>query len=157
MTIRLTKGRNGKPPTLTCLRDDGSCTWQVSSDYFARHDLIHYAVETTLGFQQAFFGLLAQGRDLNSFGTRGGVKDVYTPEEAWAETLVGLLQWPAIGGGPVLSDCELSTMLVKSCAEQGIPSPAVPSELLALMCAQVKPLHDQWKQLPDGECLELGF
>jgi len=51
----------------------------------------------------------------------------------------------------------LLSMLAKSCADQGIPCPAVPSELLALIRPQVKTLHDQWKQLPDGECLELDF
>jgi len=72
MIIRLSKGKNDKSGTLTCLRDDGSSTWQKSSDYFAYHDLIHYAVETTLGFRDAFLGLVAKGKGLDEFGTRNG-------------------------------------------------------------------------------------
>ena len=52
MVIRLTKGKGEKPGTLTCVRDDGTTTWQKSSEYFARHDLMHYAVETTLGYME---------------------------------------------------------------------------------------------------------
>ena len=32
------------------------------------HDLIHYVVETTLGYREAFFGLLAAGWDIQDFG-----------------------------------------------------------------------------------------
>jgi hypothetical protein len=50
--------------------------------------MLHYVVETTLGFREAFFGLIAQGRDIASFGTRDGKKDTYTQEEGDAELLV---------------------------------------------------------------------
>src|SRR5215212_10875200 len=125
MIIRLAKGKNGKPPTLTCVRDDGSSTWQRSTDYFAHHDLIHYAVETTLGYQEAFLGLVAAGKDLDAFGTRNGVKDVYTLQEGWAEALVGLLQLPAGAGGAPSSDQELLDQLAAICTEGGIPRPPV--------------------------------
>ncbi|MBV9849884.1 MAG: hypothetical protein JO250_09450 [Armatimonadetes bacterium] len=156
MTIRLTRGKDG-PDTLTCVRDDGSCTWQPSSEFFARHDLIHYAVETTLGYKSAFFGLVAVGRDLDSFGTKNGVKDVYTDEEGWAESLVGLLQWPSVGGGPPLDDEALEDMLQTACANGKTPTPAVTPQQLARIRADVSALHRHWERVPPGESLELRF
>src|SRR5438094_310694 len=125
MIFRLAKGKNGRPPTLICVREDGSLTWQRSSDFFAYHDLMHYAVETTFGYREGFLGLVAQGRDLDSFGTRNGVKDVYTLEEGWAEGIVGLLQFSSVNGGPPLSEEELIPSLAKSCAARGVEPPPV--------------------------------
>jgi hypothetical protein len=157
MWIRFAKSKKNHAVTLNCLRDNGSCTWQASSDYFARHDLIHYAVETTLGYTQAFLGLVAQGKDLDQFGTKNGVRDVYTTEEAWAEGLVGLLQWPAVTGGPALNDDDFFAMLVKSCEDNGCPVPRITSEQVAHIREKVRVLHQQWDKLPAGETLELLF
>lgn len=157
MVIRWAKSKKNHAVTLTFLRNNGSCTWQVSSDYFARHDLIHYAVEFTLGYMQAFFGMVAQGRDVDDFGTKNGVRDVYTTEEKWAESLVGLLQWPVVSGGPALNDEELFAMFAKTCEDSGCPVPRLTSEQLARIREKVRLLHQQWDELPKGETLELVF
>ena len=71
MTIRFTKAPHGdKSHTLTCIRDDGTVTGMRSSDFFILHDLTHYAVETVLGFSDAFYGLLSQGWAIESFEER---------------------------------------------------------------------------------------
>ena len=150
MIIRITKGKN-RPNTLTCVRDDGSVTWQANAPFFAYHDVIHYAVETTLGYKEAFYGLLAQGRDIDSFGTRNGVKDVYTVEEGWAETIVGMLQWPS------LSEAEFFDMLASHCSEHNLTIPPITSEQLAQIRTQIHELHQRWEQVPEGESLELSF
>jgi len=49
MLIQLKKGRDG-PATLACVRADGSRTWGKG-----------------LGFDQAFFGLIAKGWDIDDF------------------------------------------------------------------------------------------
>lgn len=53
---------------LRCVRADGSATWQKQESrhaaFFALHDLTHFAVESTLGFQRGFFGLIAQGWEI---------------------------------------------------------------------------------------------
>jgi hypothetical protein len=156
MRIRLSKGKEDKPGTLTCTRDDGSCTWQRSSPFFALHDLIHYAVETTLGYEDAFFGLVARGKDLDAFGTRNGVKDHYTAQEGWAESIVGLLQYHAVAGHP-LGDDELLAMLNKTCADRGVPAPPVTAGQLAQIREKVRALHARWYAVPEGEVLELVF
>lgn len=155
MVIHFTKNNrrrdDDKPHTLTCRRDDGSQTWQPSSEFFVRHDLVHYAVETVLGYNEAFLGLVARGKDLDAFGTRNGVKDVYTFEEGWAETIVGLLQWfwP--------SDDALFDALATACANGGIPVPPLTPAQLARIRAAVTALHAEWERLPEGAVLERAF
>jgi hypothetical protein len=78
---------------LRCTRADGSVTWQKQSQrhavHFTHHDLTHFAVETTLGYKQGFFGSIASGWDIEDTtgkGTRGPL-----PEEAGeVESVVGL-------------------------------------------------------------------
>ena len=99
----------GKPTTITCIRDDGSITWQTygpHSDFFAIHDLTHYAVETELGYKHGFFGMIAQGRDINDFGP-GSAASLH-PEAFHAEMLAGLLS-TAEGNGARLTYEEIKS------------------------------------------------
>ena len=97
MLVRFSK-RNGTP-VLTCVREDGTTTWSKSAHgaFFGPHDLMHYAVETTLGMRQAFFGLIAAGWDIATFAERGAAARL--PAEALlAEHVVNvLLQEQAAG------------------------------------------------------------
>ncbi len=55
---------------LHCIRNDGTSTWQKYSKnvlFQVEHDLIHFAVETILGFKDAFYGILASGKDISWF------------------------------------------------------------------------------------------
>jgi len=146
MTLRFSKPF-GKPHTLTCLRNDGSVTWSpVGSSVGAKHDLIHYVVETTLGYTEAFLGLVAQGRDLDDFGTKCGVKSAYTTEEQWAESIVGFLQWPTLTGSEFAAQLAALT-----------PAPSVTPEQFTRICQQIADLHAWWDALPPGGTLELDF
>ena len=56
----------------------------------AAHDLTHYAVETTLGLRQGFYGLLAQGWDIPGFEAKGTARQL--PDEVLVtECIVGQL------------------------------------------------------------------
>src|SRR3954454_18258245 len=72
IVIRIKKARDGRT-ALSCTRADGTTTWQRQQGgqaaFFPRHDLTHYAVETTLGLREAFFGLVASGWDMSDFGS----------------------------------------------------------------------------------------
>ena len=60
---------------LKCIRADGTTTWQKQSErhaaFFSLHDLTHFAVETTLGLKRAFFGLIAEGWDIEDTTGKG--------------------------------------------------------------------------------------
>lgn len=77
MRVQITKKGNGSG-VLRCVRAEGSVTWQKQTDrhaaFFALHDLTHFAVETTLGYRRGFFGLIAEGweiEDTTGKGARG--------------------------------------------------------------------------------------
>src|SRR5262245_44562019 len=89
MIIELKKGRDG-PTTLACVRENGTRTWGHVGRFFPVHDLTHCAVESVLGFNEAFFGLAASGWDIDDF-TAPGVASRLPQEAVWAESIVGLL------------------------------------------------------------------
>jgi hypothetical protein len=78
---------------LRCTRADGSVTWQKQSErhavHFTHHDLTHFAVETTLGYEQGFFGLIASGWDIEDT-TGKGAKGSLPDEAGEVESVVGL-------------------------------------------------------------------
>jgi hypothetical protein len=91
MRIRFKRHPDGSA-SLTCVRDDGTSTWQRQNGslglVFPPHDLTHYSVETTLGYARGFYGLIAEGWDISDFAKpwpRGPV-----PEETQeVELIVG--------------------------------------------------------------------
>lgn len=78
---------------LRCTRPDGSVTWQKQTErhavHFTYHDLTHYALETTLGYKQGFFGLIASGWNIDDT-TGKGAKGPLPAEASEVESLVGL-------------------------------------------------------------------
>ncbi|PWL40071.1 hypothetical protein DKG77_04395 [Flagellimonas aquimarina] len=66
MIIQFKKYRD-KQSTLTCIRSDGTRTWDKLQMDFELHDLAHFAIETELGFTNAFYGLLAKGYNIQDF------------------------------------------------------------------------------------------
>jgi hypothetical protein len=158
MIIRFTKAKNtGKQDVLSCIRDDGSSTWWPLSPHFAEHDMLHYIVETTLSFKEAFFGLIARGRDIDSFGTRDGQKDTYTREEGDAELIVGLLQ-VELRSNMAPNNSEFSEMLALTCKNRNWPLPEhISEEQWDSIRAKMHDLTEQWRSLPAGECVEVVF
>jgi hypothetical protein len=158
MIIRFTKAKNtGKQDTLICVREDGSSTWWPLSPHFAEHDMLHYLVETTLGLKEAFFGLIAGGRDIDSFGTRDGQKDTYTTEEGNAELIVGLLQ-VEMRSNTAPNNTEFLEMLALTCKNKNWPNPEnISAEQLDSIREKMHDLRKQWRSLPAGECIEVVF
>ena len=156
MLIRFTKGR-GKPDMLACVRDDGSSTWAVLN--FTPHDFGHYALETTLGWQDAFFGLLAQGWDITDFGradTQTGNKPVVPAQAMQAEALAGLLDMERRSGCSPPHATFLE-MLTSVCAGLGVPAPDLTPEQLALIRSRHADLLCRWPRVPPGAALEMTF
>ena len=85
---------------LRCTRQDGSVTWQKQTKhaaYFALHDLTHYAVEVTLGYDHGFFGLIAAGWDVEDT-TGKGSRGALPTDAAEVEQIVGLFQTEQASG-----------------------------------------------------------
>jgi hypothetical protein len=157
LTVCIKKKTDGSA-ALSCRRGDGSVTWQRQDGklglFFPLHDLTHFAVETTLGLRESFFGLIAQGWDVSDFGApfpRGR-----TPAEALhTERIIGTLdlernmgmQWT-----PTERDVEQQALLDDVAANGG---PRVTLEDLAAVRVVRARLFDRWYTLESGQTLEL--
>lgn len=160
LTIRIKKNADGSA-VLTCTRTDGTVTWQrqlgVHGQFFPRHDLTHYAVETVLGFQNAFYGLIASGWDISDFGPpwpRGRI-----PETAgFAELIVGFLdaerasmtRWMA-------ADFNDKATIYYRDHSLDAPPPSLTDDDLARIRQRRAELFAQWEAVAPGGALELTF
>ena len=90
MTLQITKNV-GKPHLVLYRRDNGSETWMHADDFFVLHDMGHYAIEKTLGYKTAFFGMINNGMDVGDFENREKRKQIpLTDEAVWAENMANL-------------------------------------------------------------------
>ena len=159
LTIALKKKSDGSA-SLACRRTDGSVTWQrqegAQGRFFPRHDLTHYAVETVLGMDQAFYGLVASGWELSDFGhpwPRGPM-----PAAALAaELIVGYLDGERAAGATWSAE-EFNAKTADYHEARGA-SPGV--ELGEADLARIRrtraDLFARWDALAPGATLELSF
>ena len=154
------KKKSGGSASLACRRADGTVTWQRQEGgqggFFPRHDLTHYAVETVLGMDQAFYGLLASGWEFGDFGhpwPRGPM-----PVEAIvAELIVGYLDSER-AAGVTWSAGEFNARMAAYLDARG-ESPE--RELREADLEQIRrtraALFARWDALAPGDTLELPF
>ncbi len=133
---------------LRCTRPDGSVTWQKQTrhaSHFALHDLTHYAVETCLAFRRGFFGLIAEGWNIEETTGKGG-RGALPPEALQVERIVGLF------------DAERASAVLWTCAEfnQWAPRAFTDDDIQSVRALR-DALFQQWFSIAPGEKLELTF
>lgn len=133
---------------LRCTRQDGSVTWQKQmrhAAHFALHDLTHYSVESVLGYRRGFFGLIAEGWDVDDTtgkGSRGGLP----PEALEVEKIVGLF------------DAERASGMAWTSEQFNENSPRNLTEAeIQDVRAMRSDLFQKWSLVKAGRKLELSF
>jgi hypothetical protein len=160
LRVRIKKKNDGSA-ALACTRADGSVTWQrqdgAQGRFFPLHDLTHLAVESTLGFRRAFFGLLSEGWDISEFG-KPGVAERMPSEALLAEVLVGLFDVERSSGERASAE-DFDREVAAYYAERRLPRPALrmTDDLLAMIRRRRDELFDQWSAVPAGDTLEVSF
>jgi hypothetical protein len=147
MRVEIAK-RADSAGVLRCTRDDGSIAWQKQprhGAHFALHDLTHFAVETSLGYSQGFFGLIASGwdfEDVTGKGSRGALPD----EALEVERIVGLF------------DSERASASLWTVEEfnQFAPRPLTTDENQTIRACRAD-LFKTWSSVPAGQSLNLDF
>ncbi|MEZ4699730.1 MAG: hypothetical protein R2834_05330 [Rhodothermales bacterium] len=154
MTIVFLKGRD-KRHTLSCIRDDGSKTWTSIQNVFGPlHDIGHYAVESVLGFDGGFYGLLAQGRSIQEFEETAD-RSWIGPQGLQSEAVVMALQYELAG---VLPYADFLEAVRASCAGTGVPMPAgLNPAIHEVILSRYRALLDDWEAVAPGETLTLQF
>jgi len=155
LRVQLKKGRDG-PPTLACVRPDGTRTWARLHGFFPIHDLTHYAVESVLGFDAAFFGLIARGASIAAF-TEPGAPARLPVQARWAEQIVGLLDLER-GMSRLLGADEFTAALGQALERHGLPPfrPLTDAELGRVRTLRGE-LQARWRGLTPGATLEISF
>ena len=159
LVIRIKKNRDGTA-ALNCERPDGTVTWQrhrgAHGQFFALHDLTHYAVETTLAARDGFFGLVADGWQVTDFGAPWP-KGPFPAEAVRVELIVGMLDAERTGGKDWSAD-EFNEQARRFCVEHasGEWTPLEDNELSSIRHAR-QALFAQWTAVPTGEALELTY
>lgn len=132
---------------LRCTRSDGSVAWQKQPKhgaFFAQHDLTHFAVETTLGYRHGFFGLIAEGWELDD--ANSGSRRPMPAETIEVERIVGLFDSERASGTLWTTD-EFNSF--------------APRELTADEIHRVRALRvdlfKKWSEVLPGQSLRLTF
>ena len=155
LLIRIKKKTDGSA-ALSCVRADGSVTWQRQEgrlgQFFPRHDLTHYAVETVLGHRRGFYGIVADGWDLSDFGApwpKGPIPTDMDPSEG----IVGLLDAERYQGTK-MTVAELRER--PDTAAAAFVARVTDADLDAVRARRAE-LFAMWDALAPGETLELPF
>jgi hypothetical protein len=141
------------------MRADGSVTWlkqERHAAFFALHDLTHFAVESTLGFRRGFYGLIAEGWDVEDTtgkGARGPLPD----EAVEVEYLVGSLDAERACSTTWTTD-EFNDCTALAASNSSRPTPRrLTDQDLARVRARRDELFAEWFATPVGGTLELSY
>ena len=155
LKVRFTRGKD-KKDVLSVVREDGSQSWQHQQRGIPAHDLTHFAVESTLGLRDAFYGLLAQGWDITRLTDRD-VRNYLPPEGLWTELVVGLIQTEQLSSEP-LSVVEFNATLEREFENFGIKGGRqLTDPELHRIRESLAALMMRWRSLKPGESMSLDF
>ncbi len=155
MEIIFTKKENGKH-VLLCKRKDGTCTWMNTDEFFLRHDLLHYAVETVLKFKSAFYGMIAKGIAITDFDQPRNKRNIKFSNEALiAEHIVNLAMIEMREGLFNDFNNKLKESIVTS--KQNLKDFYINNEQLELIRLTYSNLLKKWNNLVKDETITLKF
>jgi hypothetical protein len=155
LEVRFKRGKD-KKDVLSVVREDGSQSWQHQQPGIPVHDLTHFAVESTLGLKNAFYGLLAQGWDISRLVDKD-VRSILPVEGLWTEFVVGLVQTERLSNEP-FSAGEFNEMLEREKGNHSLKfDRQVTGNELGKIRETFATLFFQWRSLQPGEEITLHF
>jgi hypothetical protein len=159
LIVRIKKAKDGRT-ALSCIRADGTTTWQRQQGgqaaFFPTHDLTHLAVETTLCLVEGFYGLVASGWDLGDFGSpwpRGPL-----PSQAnISELIVAAFDLERNTGGRATAR-EINDRVGEYCRENSLPDfRQIADEEVVKVREKRAELFAKWEAVNPGDSLEIPF
>jgi hypothetical protein len=143
------QGRTDKLDRLRCVRRDGSETsTSMPRQGILPHDLLHYVVESALGWRHGFLGMIAAGADIGwtMQQTHAPVNPDLADQAMHAEALVESLQAQLWSGA---FDAALFSEGVRSaCETRGRSVPALDAGMGEALFEQALALNARWQQVP---------
>ena len=157
ITIRFKKGKDG-PHSLVCTRADGTMTMQHQANgFFPVHDLMHYAVEKAFRYRRGFYGLIAEGWNIEDFAApwpRGPLPPDLDPVE---HVVSALSMEGATGERATAEKVNWTIAMYYEQHAPGIAPPTITDEPLDAARAVGAQLRQKWFATPPGGSIELTF
>ena len=155
LKVRFTRGKD-KKDVLSVVRADGSQSWQHQQPGIPVHDLTHFAVESTLGLKNGFYGLVAQGWDITRLIDKD-VRSLLPAEGLWTEFVVGLIQTERLAAEP-LTAAQFNELLKKEKDNFGLNyDRQLSDDELFHIREKFLELYSNWRILKPGESLSVTF
>jgi hypothetical protein len=152
------QGRTDKLDQLRCIRSDGSVTsTSMPRQGILPHDLVHYVVESTLGWRHGFLAMIAAGADIAWTMERThdrenvDVADQAIHAEAVVESLQAQLWSAAFDEDAFLDGVR------RACEARGRSVPALAPGSGQAMFGQALDLDARWRAVPFFGTLELDM
>jgi hypothetical protein len=160
MLVRFTKGSvTSKTDTLVCERADGTTTHSaMPKQGILPHDALHFVVETTLGWHDAFFGQIAAGASLDQITAKLHGQKIDRAKNIPAlqsESLVECLQAEQWGGGA--DPAAFTIKLAAACRAHHVAPPALTAADLIRVRLALREFGAAWRPLSPGKSLERTF
>jgi hypothetical protein len=160
MLVRFTKNLpTAKVDSLTCVRTDGTnTTGEMPRQGVLPHDAIHFVVESTLGWHDAFFGQVAGGASLDQIAAKlhgQRVEWSKLTQALQAESLVECLQAELWGGES--DPATFAETLVITCRRRSVPPPDITAEELVGVRQALRDFGAAWRPLLPGASIERTF
>jgi hypothetical protein len=151
-------GRNDKLDQLRCVRLDGSATTtSMPRQGILPHDLVHYVVESVLGWRHGFLGIVAAGADIGwtMAQTHDPASPMLSDQALQAEAVVESIQaqlWSAAFDQALFLDGVRG-----ACEARGRAVPVLPAGAGQAMFEQAQALGARWQLVPPHGTLELDM
>lgn len=157
LTIQFHK-KSEKNVILKCIRKDDSMTWSKLHPNTEYHDLAHIAIEETLEFKNAFYGMVANGVNISDFELPEhhkpeALKGPNLPKESLiTEHLVNLLMVEHFNA---TSTIDFLDQMREILIQNKLPFPNIlTEETLINIRKKYTDLITSWKAIPNGKYLE---
>jgi hypothetical protein len=150
------KKKSGAKHKITYIREGLEDFWIEADDFLVIHDLCHYAIENTLQYKNAFWGLVATGINPGVFENKETRDALQLSNEAWyAEHLANLLLIEIIQG----KFNDMNQVLNESITRFNPTIPGIhysDKEMVEIRNV-VEKMFNSWKVLETGERLIFEF
>ncbi len=150
-----------KSVILKCIREDNTMTWSKLHPNTEYHDLAHIAIEETLCFKNAFFGMIANGVNISDFELPEhqkpeALKGVNLPKESLiTEHLVNLLTIEYFNATSTIDFLDQAQIIL---TQNKLLFPSIlTEETLTNIRKKYTDLITSWKAIQYGEYLEKTF
>ena len=153
MVLEITKHLD-KPHVISYWRDNDTKTWMYADDFFVRHDLSHYAIESKLGYTSAFMGMLNNGIDIQDFADREKKNKMIVSKQARYSEGMANLFLIEIEQGEIENFNDVMKEIFEI-SDDKLDAPVLSEDELVGIRTCLRQLYKAWSELPVNETMSL--